>query len=321
MRLAARSAPLTAPIAALDRAAQHFPHTSFDDETEFLRQYFGQLGNGGSAYTLGDRFHGLQWHVYVADADGTSYVEPGRRATNNLEVAMTELDVEQARQFFRDEKFVSASKVTEDSGIAALVPGAVIDDYVFDPCGYSMNGIYGAGLITIHITPEAGFSYASVEISGFEEGAFDPNDMVARISAIFLPGRMSVSMSTDLASRTGAYTWGSLGAAPGGYGCQGATCQELSCGGRVSYYSMVADAAQRAAAAGAKRSASPVSVLRHMPSFCSAGSALSDGSDLYLRSDSDMYTSEEECETAGAGKAGMAAAGAACVALEQRCTA
>jgi S-adenosylmethionine decarboxylase proenzyme len=297
---------------------QHFPHTSFDDETDYLRRYFGHLGSGGSAYTLGDRFHGLQWHVYVADADGTQYIEPGRRATSNLEVTMTDLDVQQARQFFRDEKFVCAASVTRDSGIGALVPGALIDDYVFDPCGYSMNGIDGAGLITIHITPEAGFSYASVEVSGFGEGAFDPNDMVARIAAIFLPGRMSVSMSTDLASRTGAYTWGSLGAAPAGYGCQGATCQELSCGGRVSYYSMVADAAKRAADAGAKRAASPVSVLRHMPSFCSAGSALSDGSDLYMRSDSDMYTSEEECDGALAGKPGGAGGLAR---VEQGCTA
>lgn len=32
----------------------------------------------------------------------------------------------------------------EKSGIAALVPGATIDDFAFDPCGYSMNAItYG----------------------------------------------------------------------------------------------------------------------------------------------------------------------------------
>lgn len=289
---------------------QHFPHTSFDDETAFLRQYFGHLGTGGSAYTLGDKFHGLQWHVYVADAEGTQYTAPGRRPTFNLEVIMTELDPAAAQQFFRTDKFVSAARTTLDSGIAGLVPGAVVDDYVFDPCGYSMNGIDGAGLITVHITPEAGFSYASVELSGFEEGAFCANDMVARIAAIFLPGRMCVSMSTDHASKTG-YTWGSLAAAPGSFGCHGATCQELSCGGRVSYYSMVADAPKRLAA-GAARSASPVSVLRHMPSFCSAGSALSD-SDLYMRSDSDMYTSEEESD------AGLVRTEAG--ALAQRCAA
>jgi hypothetical protein len=55
-------------------------------------------------------------------------------------------------------------QVTTDTGIRALMPGLDIDDYVFDPCGYSMNGIRDDGFVTIHITPEDGFSYASVEV-------------------------------------------------------------------------------------------------------------------------------------------------------------
>jgi len=46
-----------------------------------------------------------------------------------------------------------------------------IDDYLFHPCGYSMNGVllnenedYGLGeYVTIHITPEQQFSYVSFE--------------------------------------------------------------------------------------------------------------------------------------------------------------
>jgi hypothetical protein len=44
--------------------------------------------------------------------------------------------------------------VTTETGIRRLVPAADIDDYVFEPCGYSMNGILGGGFMTIHITPE-----------------------------------------------------------------------------------------------------------------------------------------------------------------------
>lgn len=65
------------------------------------------------------------------------------------------------------------------SGILALKPHADIDDYVFEPCGYSMNGIEGTGLITIHITPEKGFSYASVEISGYPEDVGCPDALLA----------------------------------------------------------------------------------------------------------------------------------------------
>lgn len=46
------------------------------------------------------------------------------------------------------------TQVTTETGIRRLVPAADIDDYVFEPCGYSMNGILGGGFITIHITPE-----------------------------------------------------------------------------------------------------------------------------------------------------------------------
>ncbi len=43
----------------------------------------------------------------------------------------------------RTEKFVSAEQTTKDSGILHIKPKAIIDDYVFEPCGYSMNGIDG----------------------------------------------------------------------------------------------------------------------------------------------------------------------------------
>jgi S-adenosylmethionine decarboxylase len=49
-------------------------------------------------------------------------------------------------------------------------PPADIDDYVFEPCGYSMNGVEGGTFSTVHITPEEGFSYASFEICGYAPG-------------------------------------------------------------------------------------------------------------------------------------------------------
>ena len=75
----------------------------------------------------------------------------------------------------------------QKSGIDLLVPNMKIDDYLFEPCGYSMNGVllnvsqnhinqshiayickenedYGLGeYVTIHITPEPQFSYVSFE--------------------------------------------------------------------------------------------------------------------------------------------------------------
>ncbi|GBF89555.1 S-adenosylmethionine decarboxylase [Raphidocelis subcapitata] len=252
----------------------------FEGEARFLRSHFGHLGNGGSAYVLGDMFNGLQWHVYVADAHGAeaAYNPASGRPFHKFEVCMTDLARDSARAFYRDGAFVSAAATTAATGIRDLVPGADIDDYVFEPCGYSMNGILGGGFITIHITPEDGFSYASVEVSGFDADAFDPSDLLARVAAIFRPGSLSVSLSVDAASRCGAYAWGTLASPPPGYGCQSATAQELATGGRVSYYSLGPDplAAGLAPGDAPSRSASPASVLRHMPSFSSAPSSAAD---------------------------------------------
>jgi S-adenosylmethionine decarboxylase proenzyme len=285
---------------------QPFPHTSFEHEALFLRQHFGHLGHGGSAYVLGDMFNGLQWHVYVADAHGPRYADalhPAARPTYKLEVCMTQLSPAAAAPFFRDPT-KPAPTVSAETGIAGLLPGAVLDDYVFEPCGYSANGILGGGLLTVHITPEEGFSYASVELAGFEPGDMDPVDMVARVLAIFRPGRASVSLSVDAAGDS-ARGWAGLDAAPAGYGCQSATCQELATGGRVSYYTLGAAEAEtgttcppsslvsKPAALPAVTSASvgsggpprpltPALLLRHMPTFGAQPSEC--GSDVDLAS-------------------------------------
>lgn len=72
----------------------------------------------------------------------------------------------QAAQFVRGDAFVSARRTTADSGIGALLAAHDIDEFVFEPCGYSMNGLMGGAFSTIHITPEAACSYASVELTG-----------------------------------------------------------------------------------------------------------------------------------------------------------
>lgn len=110
------------------------------------------MGGVCSAYVLGDSLGGLQWHVFVADADAAGSTAASRlqpaaapaptpSPVYTLEVCMTGLCPIKAAQFARDERFMCSAAVTAASGIRALLPGAEIDDYVFEPCGYSMNGI------------------------------------------------------------------------------------------------------------------------------------------------------------------------------------
>ncbi len=54
------------------------------------------------------------------------------------------------------------------SGISKIVLGD-IDDYIFEPMGYSLNSIYENRYFTIHITPENHGSYISYETNAFDK--------------------------------------------------------------------------------------------------------------------------------------------------------
>lgn len=54
------------------------------------------------------------------------------------------------KQFYKTEG-VTARDTTNNSGIAKLLPGSIIDDYQFEPCGYSMNGLLKQWYWTIRI--------------------------------------------------------------------------------------------------------------------------------------------------------------------------
>lgn len=85
---------------------------------------------------------------------------------------MFDMDPEAAKVFYK-EHGGSAREMTVNSGIAALVPGATIDDFAFDPCGYSMNAItYG--------------NYATVRTSG--GGGLDAPALHACLCVVCLMG-------------------------------------------------------------------------------------------------------------------------------------
>ncbi len=38
---------------------------------------------------------------------------------------------------------LTGAEITRKAGIDKLIPGMLIDDFLFTPCGYSMNGLMG----------------------------------------------------------------------------------------------------------------------------------------------------------------------------------
>ena len=59
-----------------------------------------------------------------------------------LEVCMTGLSRAAAAQFERTDAFVSSKHTTETTGIRALAGEAIIDDYLFEPCGCAAASLH-----------------------------------------------------------------------------------------------------------------------------------------------------------------------------------
>lgn len=154
----------------------------------------------------------------------------------------------QADQFRRLHPKEAAAECTRRTGIADMFPKTLIDDYVFDPCGYSMNGVHAAGFCTIHVTPEPECSYASCEASNWDPAKMDPAKLAEDCAGVFLPGKMTVALTTDADSGS---AWDKHVLAfrpPAGYRPDGVTVQSLGCGGRVTFLRFTLADARLAAA-------------------------------------------------------------------------
>lgn len=181
---------------------QKYPHTSFQTEVSFLNGFFPD----GSAHVLGPLNHD-HWYIYVWDADehkgfgadahGHHYASGSseQKSESTLHVLMQDMHPTVAKQFFKStDATMTSRRMTIESGIRDLVPGAVLDDFAFDPCGYSMNGILFDAYYTIHITPESHCSYVSFETNARLRSY---KSLLKNVIRCFRPAKYSVSVYAD----------------------------------------------------------------------------------------------------------------------------
>jgi S-adenosylmethionine decarboxylase len=135
------------------RKNEYFSHAQpscFGDDIKQLTKYIP-----GKAMRFGamDSHHNFVFHQdndFQASIDDKTYeifaYQISQDASNHL--TRQGLKSHDIRQFLRLEQ---------------LIPNFEIDDFVFDPYGYSVNAIFGKKYFTIHITPQADSSYVSFE--------------------------------------------------------------------------------------------------------------------------------------------------------------
>ncbi|RXM95042.1 S-adenosylmethionine decarboxylase proenzyme [Acipenser ruthenus] len=202
-------------------AHQEYPHRNFQEEVEFLNEIFPirkEFGiqiwqykmliftnpwnpyvsvslPDGAAYCMG-RMNSDCWYLFTLDVPENQ--EHKQLADQTLEVLMSDLDPAVMDQFFMKDG-VTANDVTRMSGIRDLIPGSVIDATMFNPCGYSMNGMKTDGTYwTIHITPEPEFSYVSFE-TNLSQASYD--DLIRKVVDVFKPGKFVTTMFVNQNSK------------------------------------------------------------------------------------------------------------------------
>ncbi|RUS25230.1 adenosylmethionine decarboxylase [Jimgerdemannia flammicorona] len=169
---------------------QQGPHKSWKQEVSFLNTHF----DGGSAYKIG-KVNNDHWYLYLtAPADDVLHHEESEddfpptpsgsdsesdsspfggsgypQHDQTVEILMTKLNPKAMRQFYHhpDEEAgtIGGRRVDQQTGLDDIYPtaSAQLDSYLFQPCGYSANGLWDGGYWTIHVTPEPTCSYASFE--------------------------------------------------------------------------------------------------------------------------------------------------------------
>uniref|UniRef100_A0A915HRU8 adenosylmethionine decarboxylase n=1 Tax=Romanomermis culicivorax TaxID=13658 RepID=A0A915HRU8_ROMCU len=161
-------------------------HQHFEEEIQILTEIL----QGGAGYCMG-KINQDRWYLFNYTAD-----EPCRGLKvqdQTVEVLMSNLDPEVMKIFTRQISS-SAVEARKLSGIDKLMPvGSLIDDKLFDPCGYSLNSLFADKdeYYTIHITPEADYSYVSFETNAHR---LNYTDLVQQVVDTFKPGTFLVTL-------------------------------------------------------------------------------------------------------------------------------
>ena len=128
----------------------HLQTSSFEFDLIRLRERLS-----GEAYRIG---HLDSHHCYIFC---TNQPCPRINEDNIQELLMYHIQGE-AAEYLRSSS-QTAQGVREILQLEQLFPEFSFDDFLFDPFGYSINGIYADKYMTIHITPQKTSSYVSFE--------------------------------------------------------------------------------------------------------------------------------------------------------------
>lgn len=136
-----------------ERKNEYFPeeqHSDFIADVDLLEKYLD-----GKAYQFGsiDGNHLFLYHLEK------NYIP--HKSDVTIEILMYGLQGE-AKQLFNSHD-QTRDQLRQLSGVDQILPGFDVDDFLFEPCGYSLNAVKGNEYYTIHVTPQDTCPYVSFE--------------------------------------------------------------------------------------------------------------------------------------------------------------
>ncbi|MBW3139804.1 adenosylmethionine decarboxylase [Ferrimonas balearica] len=148
----------------------HLQKSSFDEDLAALSQLLP-----GCAWRLG---HLDGHHNYIFHSDAP-YQPDANDAT--AELLMYHIQGPAAEYLRRNDQTVEG--VRELFDWQGMLPDFQFDDFLFEPFGYSMNGIRGDRYVTVHVTPQEDSSYVSFE-SNLDQAELLPvlNQLLRRLN-------------------------------------------------------------------------------------------------------------------------------------------
>jgi S-adenosylmethionine decarboxylase len=170
-------------LCIFERKNEHFPHeqpTTFYEDARRLHSWLG-----GSALRFGvEDEHAL--HLFATDR---SYEPDDDDVT--IEVLMHGISEDVAR-LFRGSNATGAGSRASQIGLDTLVSSepVEVDEFAFQPAGYSMNGMRDKTYVSLHVTPSTIGSYVSFETNA--DVRADPDRFVSRVVERFRPDSFDV---------------------------------------------------------------------------------------------------------------------------------
>ncbi|RIA86728.1 S-adenosylmethionine decarboxylase [Glomus cerebriforme] len=190
--------------------AQLGPHKDWNEEVKYL----DQLLENGAAYTVGKSNGDHCWFLWLNSPkddpeppcqESTCPLDETNSLLNDfqditIEILMTELSSETLNKFYYhpsegNSGTEGGARVDQKTGLRNIYPEAQLDSYLYEPCGYSANGLLKDNYFNIHVTPEHNCSYASFETNiPVPVGHGTITDVINKVIAIFEPGKFSVTV-------------------------------------------------------------------------------------------------------------------------------